>query len=91
MAWTTPGPETTRQAPGRPVNDHGITHICLRVSDIDAECQRLERAGVRFNSAVVDLGTERSVYGRDPFGNTLELLERTAGAAAADPPGGARR
>ncbi len=69
-------PKPRPQAPDRPVNDHGITHLCLRVSDIETEYRRLEAAGVRFNSGVIDLGADRSVYGRDPFGNTIELLER---------------
>lgn len=64
------------QDPERPVSDHGIVHLCLRVSDIQAEYERLEAAGVRFNSDPVFLGKETCVYGRDPFGNVLELLEK---------------
>ena len=30
---------------------------------------------LRFNSAPIDLGREICVYGRDPFGNTIELIE----------------
>jgi catechol 2,3-dioxygenase-like lactoylglutathione lyase family enzyme len=71
--YATPAP--ARQDPKRPVNDHGYTHICLRVSDIAAEHARLSRAGMRFNSAPVDLGPDVCVYGRDPFGNTIELIE----------------
>ena len=61
--------------PDRPVNDHGLTHICLDVTDLDAEYARLEKAGMRFHSAPVDTGPTRCVYGRDPDGNVIELQE----------------
>jgi catechol 2,3-dioxygenase-like lactoylglutathione lyase family enzyme len=64
------------QDPQRPVSDHGIIHLCLRVTDIQSEYARLRDAGVRFNSPPIDLGREICVYGRDPFGNVLELLEK---------------
>ncbi len=72
-------PEPAPQAPKRPVNDHGITHICLRVSDLDSEYERLSQAGIRFNSAPLDTGAAYCVYGRDPFGNTFELIEPKGG------------
>jgi catechol 2,3-dioxygenase-like lactoylglutathione lyase family enzyme len=67
--------------PDRPVSDHGYTHICLWVSDIDAEHERLQAAGMRFHCAPHPApdppgrGAVRSVYGRDPDGNVIELLE----------------
>ncbi len=61
--------------PNRPVNDHGLTHICLDVTDIDGEYERLAAAGMRFNSEPVDTGPTRCVYGRDPDGNVIELQE----------------
>jgi catechol 2,3-dioxygenase-like lactoylglutathione lyase family enzyme len=69
-------PKGRPQDPDRPVCDHGIIHICLAVSGIEDEYERLRKAGVRFNSAPIDLGRERCVYGRDPFGNVLELIEK---------------
>jgi catechol 2,3-dioxygenase-like lactoylglutathione lyase family enzyme len=63
----------------RPVCDHGIIHLCLSVSDIEEEYARLSEAGVRFNSRPIDMGREVCVYGRDPFGNVLELLEKKTG------------
>jgi catechol 2,3-dioxygenase-like lactoylglutathione lyase family enzyme len=59
----------------RPVCDHGITHICLDVADIDAEYQRLEQAGVQFHCPPQGVGALRATYGRDPDGNVFELLE----------------
>ena len=67
--------------PDRPVNDHGYTHFCLQVSDIDAEYERLVAAGMRFNCRPHPVpdppprGAVRSIYGRDPDGNVVELLE----------------
>jgi catechol 2,3-dioxygenase-like lactoylglutathione lyase family enzyme len=60
----------------RPVCDHGIIHLCLAVSGIEEEYARLAEAGVRFNSAPIEMGRETCVYGRDPFGNVLELIEK---------------
>lgn len=64
------------QDPDRPVCDHGLIHICLAVSGIAEEYERLVDAGVRFNSQPIDLGRETCVYGRDPFGNVIELIEK---------------
>ena len=61
--------------PNRPVNDHGITHISLDVTDLKAEVDRLRAAGMRFHSAPADMPGDNFVYGRDPFGNVIELLE----------------
>jgi catechol 2,3-dioxygenase-like lactoylglutathione lyase family enzyme len=61
--------------PNRPVNDHGFTHICLDVTDLDGEYERLKAAGMHFHCAPIDMPGEKTVYGRDPFGNVLELQE----------------
>lgn len=58
------------------VCDHGITHLCLDVTDIDAEYERLRAAGMVFHcppqGAAMDI---RATYGRDPDGNVIELLQ----------------
>ncbi len=61
--------------PDRPLCDHGITHLCLDVVDIDKEYERLSAAGMRFHCAPVQNGDARMTYGRDPDGNVIELLE----------------
>jgi glyoxylase I family protein len=61
--------------PDRQVNDHGYTHLCLHVRDLDAEYQRLRALGMAFNSEPQRRPTHSSVYGRDPDGNVIELLE----------------
>ncbi len=61
--------------PGRPVCDHGITHICVDVVDIDGEYERLKAAGMAFHCPPQDLGIAKATYGRDPDGNVVELQE----------------
>lgn len=70
------------------VCDYGFTHICFEVADIDAEFARLSKAGMRFqNDAPIDaLGLLQVVYGFDPDGNIVELLQfpdRDQGAESA--------
>ena len=73
-------PEPKRGDPNRPVCDHGYTHLCFDVVDIDAEYQRLLNAGIRFHtppprSDQLGSGKIRATYGRDPDGNVIELQE----------------
>lgn len=64
------------QNPERPVIDHGFTHLCFAVKDLDTEYERLKAAGMKFHCppTMVAEGV-RTVYGRDPFGNVVELEE----------------
>ncbi len=73
--YQTPEPEPGD--PKRPVCNHGITHICLDVVDVDAEYERLKAAGMVFHCPPQDVedGTIRTTYGRDPDGNVIELQE----------------
>ena len=68
-------PEPKLSDANRPVCDHGITHLCLQVADIDAEYARLKAAGMRFHCPPQNTGGLRATYGRDPDGNVVELLE----------------
>ena len=82
-------PAQGRDDTGRSVHRHGITHICLDVTDVRGLHARLKAAGMRFHSDPVDKAGVRTVYGRDPFGNVIELQEiiefdPTRGNAAAD-------
>lgn len=69
-----PAPKTAERA----VHQLGLTHLCLKVDDLDDEYRRLSAAGVRFHSEPQDFGSFRATYGRDPDGNVFELLEVTA-------------
>ncbi len=69
-------PDPASGDPDRPVCDHGITHLCLEVEDIEGEYKRLSEAGMRFHCPPQDAGMGlRATYGRDPDGNVVELLE----------------
>jgi catechol 2,3-dioxygenase-like lactoylglutathione lyase family enzyme len=71
-------PATQPAAALRPVSKQGITHICLQVTQIDDEYQRLSAQGVRFHAAPVPWSEgmrHRAVYCRDLDGNVIELLE----------------
>lgn len=61
----------------RPVCDHGYTHFCLAVREIDAEYERLTAAGMRFHCRPHNGPgkPQRAAYGRDPDGNVIELIE----------------
>ena len=62
----------------RPVCDHGITHFCIEVSDVEQEYERLSGAGVSFHCPPIEFsGVAKATYGRDPDGNVFELLERS--------------
>ena len=64
--------------PNHPASDHGYSHICLLVKDIDTEYERLRQAGVQFNcppTPVQESRMIRTTYARDPEGNFFELME----------------
>jgi catechol 2,3-dioxygenase-like lactoylglutathione lyase family enzyme len=70
-------PQPAAGDPRRPVCDHGITHLCLDVTDLDAEHARLTEAGVVFHcppQSLPQFGV-RTTYARDPDGNVVELQE----------------
>ena len=72
--YATPQPHPSDS--NRPVCDHGITHLCLQVTDIDAEYARLKAAGMRFHCPPQEYTSGLwATYGRDPDGNVVELLE----------------
>jgi catechol 2,3-dioxygenase-like lactoylglutathione lyase family enzyme len=71
--------ESPKPRPGdlnRPVSDHGITHFCLNVTDMQAEYARMKAAGVNFHCPPQEFpGRAFVTYARDPDGNVFELLE----------------
>ena len=70
--YRNPEPEDQRSRPC----DLGYPHIALQVRDIEAEYQRLSDAGMEFvHDSPVDFGTSSAVYGKDPFGNIIEIYE----------------
>ena len=71
--FATPAPSP--KDPNYPVNNHGLTHICLLVDDAVSEYERLSKAGMRFHAPPQVIGDTSSTYGRDPDGNVVEILE----------------
>jgi len=64
--------------PARPVDRQGITHFALASDDVEADFAHLSGNGVAFNAPLFGEAPNRFAYGRDPFGNVIELLEHTA-------------
>lgn len=73
--WQYRSPEPKPKDPSYSPADHGIAHFCLQVTDIRAEYERLAAAGMTFVGPPVDLGDTAAVYGRDPFGNIIEIYD----------------
>ena len=69
--YSHPEPADRRQRPC----DYGYPHFCLQVDGIQEEYDRLCSAGMRFVGPPVDFGETSAIYGKDPFGNVIELYE----------------
>lgn len=71
--FDSPVPESTR--PLRPF-DKGYTHFCVDVTDIEREHERLKGLGMTFGDRLpVDVGHVKTLYGRDPEGNVIEIQQ----------------
>jgi catechol 2,3-dioxygenase-like lactoylglutathione lyase family enzyme len=55
--------------------DPGIRHIAFEFDDIFAACDRFKKGGGSLHNDPVDLGGTYAIYGRDPFGNVIELMQ----------------
>jgi catechol 2,3-dioxygenase-like lactoylglutathione lyase family enzyme len=65
-------------APGRFVPPHGTTgdgHVAFRVDDLDAVTDGLGGNGVEVEREITWPSGGRSVYVRDPAGNSVEFVE----------------
>jgi catechol 2,3-dioxygenase-like lactoylglutathione lyase family enzyme len=71
--FATPVPD--RPEGERGVNQYGFTHLCLDVDDTDAAYARLLAAGMDFHCTPIGTAGVKAVYGRDPFGNVVELQQ----------------
>ncbi|WP_317933137.1 VOC family protein [Halioxenophilus sp. WMMB6] len=73
--------EFTQPEPGsrqaKAANDKGYTHFSVDVINIEAEMARLAGLGMSFHRAtpVANMGVVKSIYGKDPEGNIIELQE----------------
>lgn len=70
--YSHPLPEDRRSRPC----DLGYPHFALQVTNIDDEYDRLKAIGMTFAGKVVHFSQETAaIYGKDPFGNIIELYE----------------
>lgn len=76
--FETPAPKSSYVS--RSVCDHGLSHFCIEVANVQQEYERLTFAGVEFHCAPQLFGGAKATYGRDPDGNIFELLELPAHA-----------
>jgi glyoxylase I family protein len=68
-------PEPGSTGPLSPA-DKGYTHFCVDVTEIEQECVRLAALGMSFGDRTpVDMGHVKSIYGRDPEGNYIEIQQ----------------
>jgi catechol 2,3-dioxygenase-like lactoylglutathione lyase family enzyme len=71
--YSAPAPLSTR--PLQPF-DRGYTHFCVDVTEIEKEYERLKGLGMTFSQpGPIDVGHVKSIYGRDPEGNLLEIQQ----------------
>jgi glyoxylase I family protein len=69
--YTQPLPEDRRSRPC----DYGYPHFALQIDDIEFEYDRLRGLGMEFVGDAVVGEQASAIYGRDPFGNVIELYE----------------
>ncbi len=56
--------------------DKGYTHFCVDVTEIEQEYTRLKGLGMTFSQdAPIDVGHVKTIYGRDPEGNLIEIQQ----------------
>jgi catechol 2,3-dioxygenase-like lactoylglutathione lyase family enzyme len=71
--YRAPDPVSTR--PLAPY-DRGYTHFCVEMNDIARQFERLRALGMTFgHTEPVDAGPTMAIYGKDPEGNIIEILE----------------
>ena len=74
--YAAPDPKSTRPLDPQ---DKGYTHMCVDVTEIEKEFERLKGLGMTFGSPIpMDMGHVKSVYGREPEGNVIEIKETQA-------------
>ncbi len=69
--YSNPDPVDHRSRPC----DYGYPHFALQVDGIQEEYDRLSNAGMEFVGPPVEFGSSAAIYGKDPFGNIIELYE----------------
>ncbi|NIP13369.1 MAG: hypothetical protein GWM88_00955 [Pseudomonadales bacterium] len=70
-SYSNPEPDDKRQR----ACDYGYPHFALQVRDIQGEYARLSAAGMEFVGEPAEFGGSAAIYGKDPFGNIIEIYE----------------
>jgi glyoxylase I family protein len=68
-------PPSDASEPRRTANMPGWRHLSFDVVDIQDTYEQMLAAGATFDSPPQDLGFIKTVYGRDPDGNIIEIQE----------------
>jgi len=68
-------PKPAADIPNRQNADLGIAHFSFEVKELDQEFERLQSAGMPFQSEPIAQANIKNTYGRDPDGNLIELIE----------------
>jgi len=60
----------------RPLCDHGYTHLAFEVEDIQIAYEHLKNSGVTWHQPPTEVSEGYVMtYGRDPFGNVIEIQQ----------------
>lgn len=71
--YSAPAPNSSE--PKQPY-DKGYTHMCIDVIGIEEEFKRLQTLGMTFpEPEPINVGHVKSIYGKDPEGNVIEIQE----------------
>ena len=73
-------PGQSDQESPRPLSDHGYTHLAFEVEDIQVAYEYLSTSGVSWHQPPAEAGEGYMMaYGRDPFGNVIEIQQLVGG------------
>jgi glyoxylase I family protein len=72
-------PDDQSPAPGRELFNPGISHLAIRVTDLDAAVAQLRERGVQVADPIPAAGGGRVANFADPEGNVAQVVERPPG------------
>jgi glyoxylase I family protein len=75
-------PDNQSPPPGRELFDRGLSHLAIRVADLDAALAWLRGRGIDVAEPAAAAGGGRVATFRDPEGNVVQIVERPAGWGA---------
>jgi glyoxylase I family protein len=71
-------PDDQSPPPGRGLFDRGLSHLAIRVADLEAALAALRQRGVAVAEPVAVAGGGRVATFQDPEGNVVQVVERPA-------------